>query len=904
MPTWLHVAEKPSVAKEVAHALSNGQCRSTTTLSRFNPVFEFKLDGNTMLVTSVAGHLMEDEFPPHTKNWASYPFQGLFTAKITKSVKAEFAPLQKNLETLGGKSQVLVLWLDCDREGENICFEVMQVVQAQNPRIGIRRAHFSTLTQRDLLHAMRNLKTPDRNLSEAVAARQEMDLRIGAAFTRFQTVKFGSAFSGVPRVLSFGPCQFPTVGFLVRRHWEQQGFVPEDYFTIKVAHAETKFHSSRGAIYDQVAATLVYDDMLNQAAVVEGKGTITSVNQRPTHRRPPVPLATVVMQKLASTHLHIPSERCMSLAESLYQEGLISYPRTETDSYTFQDRELLNLVQVQTATPAVAEYASAMISDPQTKFRRPLRGGHDDRAHPPIHPTRAWNATQDDKGRLYTLIARHFLATMSPDAVAAVTSVVAEFGGETFTTSGTTILGQGYLEVFTYERWNSSCIPNYIQGEVFQPDDVRLEQGRTAPPPHLTETDLIALMDVNGIGTDATIAQHIKTVLDREYVRREGQRLVPTVLGIALASAYEVLGLASLLQPQLRAQMELAMRDIAVGCVSREQVVDAAVKLYREIFDRLASSSTAFYGELSKYLQPVGGAAAVEVDMKVTRANFMPCGRCSRSMELVEGREGDRSTWYVRCVPCGVQLRVPPVSTNELEPTGQKCALCPYIALKVTNREKKTNYTVCPQCFTNPPPLADLEAVGEFRCFQCVAACPLAKGVEQMAITTCVSCGENDLRLRTGATGSYLACKGYPNCTLTVTLPAASNVQPDPSRRCPQCNAVMLNFDFRGLQEVPGLELVDTVCVSCDPRLRDYISVKGYRPREASTTAAISRSYAMPTVTSCSKGRGAAGGSRGILCDCGVAAKQLTSRKDASLGKAFLTCGKGRQCNFFQWLDA
>ncbi|CAC9551031.1 DNA topoisomerase III [Leishmania donovani] len=947
MPTWLNVAEKPSVAKEMAQSLSGGNCRTVPSQSRFNPVYEFKFEGKTMLVTSVAGHLMEDQFPPNTKNWSTYPFQGLFSAPITKYVRADLEPVKKNLEALAGRADTLVLWLDCDREGENICFEVMQVVQSKRPQVQVKRAHFSALTARDLLNAVHNLKLPDKRLSDAVEARQEMDLRIGAAFTRYQTVKFRHLFAAIPGVLSFGPCQFPTLGFVVRRYWQQQGFVPEDFFTLQLQHGDTKFHSSRGSMYDQVAATLIYEDMLQAAAAEGHKGRITNVQQRPSHRRPPVPLATVVMQKLAATHLRIPSERCMTLAESLYQEGLISYPRTETDSYTFQESELLELVRVQIANADVAEYVAAMLADIATRVRPPLRGGHDDKAHPPIHPTKAWNATQDERGRLYNLIVRHFLASLSPDAVAATTQVSAEFGGELFSTGGTTILQRGWLDIFPYERWNNTCIPNYQIGDTFQPTAVPLKKGCTSAPPHLTETHLISLMDSNGIGTDATIAQHIKTVLDREYVKREGQSLVPTTLGIALASAYESLGLASLLQPQLRAQMELAMGDIANGAATKEQVVAAAVQLYEEIFSRLMANTNAFYEELKRYLQPAVETDACAVQATVVKANFIPCGTCGRLMDLVErAGERDREVWSVRCHACNKMYRVPNGRLNTLEPVSppHTCPLCGFLALRVANREKKTSYHVCPHCFGSPPkawsvtaygsagaaaPLPDVEAAAEFRCFQCTADCPLAKGLEAIGITTCIACRQHELRLRSGANGFFLSCRGYPSCHLRVSLPAAASVKPSPSQRCPACSAVLLTFDFSGRQGVPGLDMLDTICVRCDARIKDYIAVKGMPtgganssavPSSAASVASTaSRAYTLPSVKPSARrsvrGGGQRGGSSGDaaaantssggvdpVCGCGAPAKQLVSRKEASRGKRFLTCAH-RQCSFFQWLD-
>ncbi|KEG10607.1 putative DNA topoisomerase III [Trypanosoma grayi] len=880
-----------------------------------------------MLCTSVAGHLMDDEFPPQTRNWSSYPLPGLFTATITKRVKPDQEPVKKNIEALARRATTLVLWMDCDREGESICFEVMRVAQGINSRMDVCRAHFSALTKRDLFAAMRSLKAPNKALSDAVEARQEIDLRIGAVFSRFQTIKFRDSFSGMPRVLSFGPCQIPTLGFVVRRHWEQQGFVPEDYFTLLLRHEQTVFQSCRGAVFDQIAATLVLDTML-AAAGPSLEAHVVEVTQRPNKRRPPVPLATVALQKLAATHLRISSEKCMTWAESLYQEGYVSYPRTETDSFSFTDDELLEIAAGQRGNPDVADYVGAILSDPTQKFRRPLKGGHDDKAHPPIYPTKLMRGGNDERSALYNLIVRHFLACISPDAVAATTAVTAVLGGEKFTTSGTTILERGWLEIYPYERWHDTCLPVYQQGERFVPTDVSLEKHRTAPPPNLTEANLITLMDEHGIGTDATIAQHIKTVLDREYVKREGSSLVSTALGIALASAYEVIGLLCLLQPQLRAQMELAMGDIASGKATKNQVVEAAVQLYREVFHKLSSSSQEMYEELCRHLSPVSARSSLPCTYgagRVVRRDVVRCGVCHNLMDVVEHKEGEREVWFTRCSTCASDHRVPNGRLNQLEAHDQCCVLCGFGVLNVTNSEKQTSYTVCPKCFTSPPSGADIESLTGFRCYQCVADCPLAKGLENVAIKQCMSCMEHDIRLRTNATGSFLGCRGFPTCTLSVTLPRARKVRPVPAMRCALCQAVMLQFEFGGMQSVPGIEEGECVCVFCDARVADYITLKGGNPRGAVPSAGREREerqplpppppqqrqqeqrtpYTLPSVSRVkASGRKptSTGNTTGVMCECGVPAKQLVSRKEASKGKRFLTCG-GRKCSFFQWLD-
>lgn len=272
MERWLNVAEKPSVAKEVSTILSQGQKSMLPSFSKYNPVFDFDgqiAGGRTtkMFFTSVAGHIMEDSFPTSLSNWNTTPFHKLFSAKITKNVKKEFVNIQQNLEKYAKKSQRVVLWLDCDREGENICFEVLDIVLRANSRLAVSRAHFSALTARDILFAVNNLRAPDRNLSDAVEVRQELDFRVGSAFTRFQSVRFRDHFEDMPKLLSFGTCQMPTLGFVVQKHYERHGFQPEDFYHCEMQHEGCIFSWERGNIYDGLASLLVFEEMIVAAGL-------------------------------------------------------------------------------------------------------------------------------------------------------------------------------------------------------------------------------------------------------------------------------------------------------------------------------------------------------------------------------------------------------------------------------------------------------------------------------------------------------------------------------------------------------------------------------------------------------------------------------------------------------------
>jgi DNA topoisomerase-3 len=142
------------------------------------------------------------------------------------------APLVATLQQYARKAQQLNLWLDCDREGEAIAFEVVSICTEANPRLVIYRARFSAVTPDEVRHAATHLAIPNKLLSDSVAYRQEVDYRLGCAFTVFQTVALQERklIEGSGRYVSFGPCQLPTLGFVVFRALEIKEFVPENFY--------------------------------------------------------------------------------------------------------------------------------------------------------------------------------------------------------------------------------------------------------------------------------------------------------------------------------------------------------------------------------------------------------------------------------------------------------------------------------------------------------------------------------------------------------------------------------------------------------------------------------------------------------------------------------------------------
>ncbi|RHN69971.1 putative DNA topoisomerase transcription factor interactor and regulator CCHC(Zn) family [Medicago truncatula] len=594
--TVLNVAEKPSVAKSVASILSRNQgLRVRDGRSRYNRIFEFNytIRGQPcqMLFTSVLGHLMELDFDDRYRKWHSCDPADLFQAPVHKFVPEDKKDIKRTLEEEARRCQWLILWLDCDREGENIAFEVINVCTAANPNLTIKRARFSALIDREIHQAVQNLVEPNKWFADAVDARQEIDLRIGATFTRFQTMLMKDAFvidtvtDGRNTVLSYGPCQFPTLGFVVERYWEIQAHEPEEFWLIKCSHRSDEgvanFSWERGHLFDYTCAVIIYE-----MCIEEPTATVTKVTPKEKPKYPPHPLSTIELEKRASRYFRMSSERTMKVAEELYQGGFISYPRTETDNFSSRT-DLHAIVQEQQGHPEWGIYAQRLLDPGAGLWRNPRGGGHDDQAHPPIHPTKfsaGESGWSQDHRKLYELVVRHFLACVSKPALGAETTVEIDIAGERFSACGRVILERNYLDIYIYDRWDGSMIPNYAIGEQFIPTTLTLDPGKTNPPPLLSEADLLSRMDKECIGTDATMHDHIKKLLDRFYATKDANMcFTPTNLGEALVMGYDDMGY-KLWKPDLRAVMERDMKSVSEGNKSKAEVLDTSLQQMKTCF--------------------------------------------------------------------------------------------------------------------------------------------------------------------------------------------------------------------------------------------------------------------------------------------------------------------------------
>lgn len=591
----LCVAEKPSIAKEVARILSGGRVQLRNSRNKYIKNYDFQFNFEQwglcdVTMTSVLGHLMNLEYPP-VYQWGKCVPGRLLDAQIIEVITKK--EVYENIAQEARTSDKLMIWTDCDREGEFIGFSIFKAAQLGNPNITLMntvRSQFSHLERSHVIRACHNPGRLDINAVNAVSCRMEVDFRVGTSFTRLLTDGLRLLqIIGKGEVASYGTCQFPTLGFIVDRYKRVKSFIPEKFWYINLEiirdDKKTPFTWVKGRYFDRLYVFLIYQKCLQHE-----RGIITKVELKPTSKYKPLPLTTVELQKDCSKYFKMSAKRALDAAEKLYNRGILSYPRTETDSLP-DSMDFNQILQKLSPENSWGPYVKKLLDN---GFEKPRKGSHDDKAHPAIHPVNyvsLSSITAPDEKKVYEYVVRRFLACLSKDAVGQKSTVTLQWGDEYFTASGLMVTQRNFLDIFTYMKWESSTpLANFTEMESIDITSSKLQDGKTSPPKHMTESELIALMDANGIGTDATIAEHIEKILLRGYIAKHKQSgteyIVPSPLGMGLIDGFDKMEFdnISLSKPFLRKELEKSLQDIATGNKTKQQILQEVILIYKQAY--------------------------------------------------------------------------------------------------------------------------------------------------------------------------------------------------------------------------------------------------------------------------------------------------------------------------------
>jgi DNA topoisomerase-1 len=576
----LIISEKANAAKKIAQFLADGSVKGGKHRSVPHHTFTWK--GEESVSVGLKGHVLNPEYPEEYSNWQKVEPSDLIDAEILKSVSEK--GVANAIKSLAKKADRVVIATDFDREGELIGAEALSLAFEANPGLvdHVERARFSALTKGEVRRAFDELVDVSKELADAGEARQDIDLIWGATLTRWvsrATKRYGSAF------LSVGRVQSPTLVLIAERERERRAFVPEPYWelyaTLKNGGDPFGVRHAHGRFKEEAEARKAYQNLTNTAIVTE-------VKQKSATRPPPAPFNTTGFLTAAAS-LGINPSRASRIAEDLYTDGYISYPRTDNTVYpkSLDLREVLGQLK---RVEGVGPYAQGLLASGKLS---PTRGKRETTDHPPIYPTgyASRKALRDDQWKIYQLVVRRFLATLSGPARTLRTTLRFESGGEPLTTNGTVVTEEGWLGVYHYGRRADEELPRLNEGDVVEVIEAGVTAKETQPPGRYGQGRLIKLMEDLGLGTKATRPNIIQNLYDRGYVHDDP--IIPTEKGIAVAKALKDFA-SEIASHEMTAKLERSMDAISEGKVSKENVVGESRDLLRRVYENLTESEQKF----------------------------------------------------------------------------------------------------------------------------------------------------------------------------------------------------------------------------------------------------------------------------------------------------------------------
>lgn len=510
------------------------------------------------------------------------------------------------IKAAAAEADEVLLATDPDREGEAIAWHVAEVAKLKKPK----RVVFNEITEGAVTEAVAHPRAIDQNLRKAQEARRVLDRLVGYDLSGliWKKVRYG---------LSAGRVQSPALRILVEREREIRAFVPEEYYVI-AADFETgdkKFFTAYAT--EEPKTRKEADDVVARGKA--GAWEITNLDLTPVRRSPRPPFTTSTLQQAASSRLGFSPSRTMRVAQKLYEQGHITYMRTDS----------MNLASV--ALVAIDSYVTETYGKDQLEARAyKTKSKNAQEAHEAIRPTdirkRSAGATEEEE-KLYQLIHARTVASQMVDAEMLRTKITVQTEGVMpFAATGSVIKSEGWLKADPRAKGEDVVLPEVAEG-----DDVTLvkiwdEQKFTQPPARYTEAGLVKELEKRGIGRPSTYASIIKTIIDREYVVKEGRALRPTATGDVVSSFLEA-HFAKYISDSFTAEMEDELDQIANGEREYEETLrDFYTPFTKDVRSKEHIDKLTTLGDVPKQFPcPVCGSSMV---LKLSRNGiFMSCSR-------------------------------------------------------------------------------------------------------------------------------------------------------------------------------------------------------------------------------------------------------------------------------------
>jgi DNA topoisomerase-1 len=672
------IAEKPDAAKRIAAAIGDGG----DFRKKFEGnllYFEIKRHGRRILVIPASGHLYTiGQFRGGRSYYPVYTFRWIPKFKVEKKAYRTRQIIQM-FESLSKDASELINATDYDVEGSLIGYTILKYACYGREK-DAKRMQFSALTKDDLDYAYENLLPHlDFEFVEAGRSRHEVDWLYGINLSRALTI---SALKNSKKytTLSVGRVQGPALKLVVQREIEIRNFVPIPFWKIKA------FVKIKGEVYEVKFEKDNLESKLNAEEVAtkcSGEtGIVTTVDERQLQRSPLEPLNLGALQKESYRFFGYTPRRTLNIAEKLYLNALISYPRTSSQKLpkTIGYRNILNgLLKI----PKYGKFAELILMQGELE---PNEGNNTDSAHPAIYPTgkSPEGMLSSEESKIYDLVVRRFLVAFSSPTVRLTTTISIECKNYIFLLHGSRILDEGWTVFYKpYTGSDEAILPPLKSGDAIQFKDVTASMHFTDPPPRYNPASMLRDMEKHNLGTKATRADIIDTLLERGYVR--GEHMVATDLGFAVI---EVLNrhCPSIVSLDFTRQLEEKMEKIEKKIDNRKDVLHDAVQKLNLALNQLNLMENEVGETLSKSIRSDSSKRSV----------IGACPEC-KTGELTILRSRKTGKRFIGCSnfffgKCKKTLPLP--QTGTVTPTEKICARCGY-PIVMLKWSKKRPFRFC-----------------------------------------------------------------------------------------------------------------------------------------------------------------------------------------------------------------
>jgi DNA topoisomerase-1 len=659
----LIICEKQKAAQRIASILSLG--KANRTFHNRVPLYDFiDKNNNKVHVVGLKGHVLNLDFPKEFNRWNNIDPKALIQTEPIK--KVQDWNIVNLLKKIASNLEEVIIATDYDREGELIGVEGLELIQKSNPNIKVKRARFSALTGQEVSTAFKKLSEIDYNLSSAANSRQVIDLKWGAVLTRF--ISLASKQTGKD-FLSVGRVQSPTLALIVDREKEITDFKPKPYWQLKaLCEKEEQFltHHKTERFWAKDEAQQIYDH-IKQATV----GEVTDVETKTETEYPPSPFNTTSFLR-AATALRLTAAKVMIIAEELYTNGLISYPRTDNTVYprSLDLRKLLQMLK----DSAFSKEADEILAQGSL---RPSAGKITATDHPPIHPVGVAKQSdlKPDQWKVYELVVRRFMATLAPRAQAEVTDAIIEIKDEPFQAKGYKYLDKGWLKYYTYFESKEKYLPALNEGDEVKIVKIDLLEKETKPPKRFSQGSLIQEMDKLGLGTKSTRHEIIQKLYYRGYI--ESNVPTPTQIGTAVSLALEKYA-THITKADMTAILEKDMDEIAKGNKQMSEVVQESEEMLEEIVKVLEENKSLIGKSI--------------LDALYNQKIIGKCKDCGSDLITLKSRRGKRFIGCSKFPKCRRSYPLPQL--GKIISAETECKLCGAPEIIIYNSKRK-KITLC-----------------------------------------------------------------------------------------------------------------------------------------------------------------------------------------------------------------